>query len=300
MIISILDKAAGFYSVLFFMLNHFLYCKKKDITFKLDSTYWLYKSVNGWTDYFKDIDFEGTNEEGGIKIIKHNKLLDNFSMHEYKNAVYNDVYVYNEEVKQKVNDKKTELQLVKGEYDAIYIRHGDKLFAETMYIPPHKYLELLIEKNPDCKTVFLQTDDYNCFLDLEEYIKTHNMAITLLTICDPLTKGIVVHSEPIPSELENCIIKGDPEHKEYFNKVLDGLQTATPLEEMTSEQIYDHTTQLLIGVDIVLNSNVCILNKQSNVARFISIAHNDQQKLFDVRYPSENIDMNWTMCPAYW
>lgn len=300
MIISVLDKAAGFYSVLFFAINHYLYCKKNDISFQLDSTYWLYRSVNGWTDYFKNNDLEGTHEQNQIKIIKHNKLLGNYTMHEYKNAIRNEFYLYNERTQQKIDDKKKELQLVDGEYDSIYIRHGDKLFEESKYIPSYKYVELLLEKNPQCKTIFLQTDDYNCFLDIQEYIRTQNLDIQLYTICDPDTKGIVVLSKPISANLDNCVIKSDPLHKEYFNKVLNDLQQTKPLEEMTPEEIYNHTMSLIIGNDIVLNSNYCIMDKQSNVARFISIAHNDQSKVFDVRYPNENINMNWTMCPAYW
>lgn len=300
MIISVLDKAAGFYSVLFFAINHYLYCKKNDISFQLDSTYWLYRSANGWTDYFKSNDLEGTHEQNDIKVIKHNKLMGNYSMHEYKDAIQNEFYLYNERTRQLIENKKTELQLVDGEYDSIYIRHGDKLFSESLFIPSHKYVDLLLEKNPNCTTIFVQTDDYNSFLEIEEYIKTKNLPIRVLTICDQASKGIVVLTKPIVAELDNCVIKGDPTHKEYFNKVLNDLQQTKPLEEMTPDEMYNHTINLITGVDIVIHSNVCILDKQSNVARFMNIAHNDYQKVFDVRYPNENIDMNWTMCPAYW
>ena len=62
MIVSVLDKVAGFYSILFFTINHYMACKKNNTSFKIDSSEWLFKSVNGWTDYFRSIDFTGDPE----------------------------------------------------------------------------------------------------------------------------------------------------------------------------------------------------------------------------------------------
>ena len=300
MIISVLDKAAGFYSILFFTINHFIHCKRNNISFKIDSSDWLFKSVDGWTDYFKCIDFVGENEEDQTRIIKHNELAGNFDMWEYQRTIRNDFYLYNDVVSNKISETKQLLGLIPGEYDAIFIRRGDKLCCESKFFETEKYVELLLQKNPECKTIFLQTDDYNCFIDIENYIKDKCLNIKVITLCHPDIKGMVIFDKLLGVELHNCVIRGNQANSDYFEKISPDLKKTTPVNKMDSNQIYDHTIEMLVGVDIVLHSKFCILDNQSNVARFISIAHNDQMKLFDIRYPTEHIQMYWTMCPAYW
>lgn len=301
MITSVLDKSAGFYSVLFFTINHYIHCKKNNKTFKLDDSNWLFKSVNGWTDYFKTIDFEGGNDtHEEPQVLKHNQLAGNFLMWDYQDIIRNHLYLYNDEVAREIREKKTELGLVHGEYDAIFIRRGDKLCCESKFIDTNQYVELLLRKNPNCCTIFVQTDDYNVFLDVEKYVKTHNLNIRVVTMCDPNTRGMVIFDKVLSVELNNVVIRGNQMNQQYFETIYDDLKKFTPVEKMNSEQIYRHTVDMLIGVDIVLHSKYCILDNQSNVSRFISVAHNDYTKLFDVRYPNENINMGWSMCPAYW
>jgi hypothetical protein len=257
--------------------------------------------VNGWTDYFKSIDFTGVNEEGEpSQVLKHNQLAGNFLMWDYQDIIRNHLYLYNDEVARQVRDKTAELGLVHGEYDAIFIRRGDKLCCESKFIDTNQYVELLLRKNPNCCTIFVQTDDYNVFLDVEKYVKTHDLNIRVVTICDPNTRGMVIFDKVLSVELDNVVIRGNQMNQQYFETIYDDLKKFTPVEKMNSEQIYRHTVDMLIGVDIVLHSKYCTLDNQSNVSRFISIAHNDYTKLFDVRYPNENINMGWSMCPAYW
>jgi hypothetical protein len=111
---------------------------------------------------------------------------------------------------------------------------------------------------------------------------------------------MVVFDKVLSVELDNVVIRGNQMNQQYFETIYDDLKKFTPVEKMNPDQIYQHTVDMLVGVDIVLHSKYCILDNQSNVARFISIAHNDYTKLFDVRYPNENINMGWSMCPAYW
>jgi hypothetical protein len=298
MITSVLDKIAGFYSVLFFTINHYIYCKKNNKTFKLDSSEWLFKSVEGWTDYFKSVDFTGESDES--QCIGHNALLGNYNMHEYKHTIHNEFYLYNDTVKKEIADTKERLGLISGEYDAIFIRRGDKLFCESQFYPTEKYVDLLLQKNPECQTIFLQTDDYNCFLDIQKYIIDKGLSINVITLCDPKNTGVVVFERDFKVDVYNCKIGGNRSNIDYVEKITDNLHQTKPVNKMNSEEIYRHTLDMLVGVDICLYSKYCILDNQSNVARFISVAHNDHTKLFDIRYPNENIVMEWTMCPAYW
>jgi len=299
-VVSVLDKVAGFYSILFFTINHYMACKKKNESFKLDSSEWLFKSVNGWTDYFRTVDFMGDNDTNEPQRTGHNALLDNFNMHEYKRTIHNDFYLYNDAVQKEIDDTKERLGLIHGEYDTIFIRRGDKLFCESQYYPTEKYVALLLQKHPECTTIFLQTDDYNCFLDIEKYIRDHELNIKVITLCDPTSTGVVVFERDFKVDVHNCKIGGNQSNLTYVEKIADNLHRTKPVSKMNSEEIYRHTVDMLVGVDICLYSKYCILDNQSNVARFISIAHNDHTKLFDLRYPNENIVMGWTMCPAYW
>ena len=43
-IVSTMNATSGFYSMLFFNLNHYLYCKRNQINFQLNTSNWLFKS----------------------------------------------------------------------------------------------------------------------------------------------------------------------------------------------------------------------------------------------------------------
>ena len=305
MIISYMDEFAGFYSMLFFTANHYMYCKKNNIYFKLDTDKWLYKSKNGWTDYFKPLsipvtssEFLGEAKSPLIQRYGHSDLLGNFFIHEYRHVLLNNIYLYNDVIKEKIIETKKKLNLEEiGSYDSIFIRRGDKLIYESDYYSTENYVLLLLEKNPNCKTIFLQTDDYNCFLEIEKYIIEKNLDIKVITLCHPYLKGMVIFEKEI-----HCIehaYNSDKPNNEYFKSISEELKKTKPVCNMNSEEKFQHTLELLIGIDIVLHSKYCILDNQSNVSRFISITHDNIKNVFDIRYPNENYDMNRTRSPAY-
>ena len=301
MIISVLDnKKAGFFSSLFFSMNHYIYCKKNNISFFLDSNNWLYKSKLGWTDYFaNDVNYKGGDHVSHI--FHHDDILDNFNMYEYRDAILNDVFILKDEIKEKIEETKKKLNLEKGNYDSIYIRRGDKLCYESKFYSTEKYIDLLLEKNPECRTLFLQTDDYNCFLDIQKYILEKNIDLNLITLCKSNEFGVVNYEIDIENQFSpNCdIIQGDVEHEKYFNSIKEKLKETKPINKMNSEEIYEHTVSMLIGLDIVRQSKYCILDNQSNVSRFINITHDHLENVYDVRFPNERFDMNRTRIPAW-
>ena len=301
MIISIMDKFAGFFSMLFFSVNHYIYCKRNEISFQLNTDEWLFKSKNGWTDYFKNIDFKGNNRENEINKYKHSDLLDNYFIHEYRDVLLNEIYLYNDDTKEKINEAKIKYGLLeKNSYDSIFIRRGDKLCYESEYFSTEKYVDLLLIKNPNCKTIFLQTDDYNCFLDIKKYISEKNLDINVITLCNPDIKGMVILKHVLKNNDKSNYHRIDKdEHNNYYNDVLQGLKEIKPVEDFNSEEIYQHTIDMLVGVDIVLHSNFCILDNQSNVSRFICITHDNIKNVFDIRFPEINYDMNIKKSPAY-
>lgn len=265
-VVSNLTRSAGFFSMLFFMLNHYIYSKYNNVNFKLVSDEWTYKSKNGWTDYFENIDI--THKHANVKKLtiseySHHNVIEEYPIIDYK-TIIPEVYRYNANTKNEINNKKSQLQLHDKQYDAIYIRRGDKS-TETHFHDEKIYIELLLKKNPECKTVFLQTDDYNSYLNLQKYIKKKNLNVNLLTLCDKNDKG--------SSEKE--------------------------IQSMNPNDIYNHTIDLIVNVDILLNSNICVCDYSSNVARFIKLAHNNSNNVYDIINQETDIDYQKKICPSF-
>ena len=198
-LISNWDNSSGFYSVLNFKLNHYLYCKKYNINYKTNSDNWPYKYKNGWTDYFQNIELNLNNDfhNNDTKLIHTENgcctNLEQFKLKDYVNIIH-EYYKYTPEVSKIINNKKQELGLHNGEYGCIYIRRGDKLVNEIEFTHTDKFIDKLLNVYPDCKTIFLQTDDYNCFIDLQNYIKEKNLDIKPITLCPDTYFGAIAHN----------------------------------------------------------------------------------------------------------
>lgn len=297
MIISIMDKSAGFYSCLFFMISHYIHAKHTNQSFRLITTSWLYNYKNGWTDYFEPIDFKLEKDTQVIKQYRHNQIIHNYSMHEYKRAI-GELYKYNSQIIKHIESRKLALNLTDIEYDAIYIRRGDKLCSESKYIPSNKYVELLLEKHPECTTILVQTDDYNSYLDIQQYIKDRQLNIRVITTCNENARGFIVYDK-YREELKHAY-ENNSHNKEYLSSIKPILDTTKTIDAYNKEELREHTSDLIVGVELVLRSKYCILDYQSNVSRFIMIAHNNHMNVFDIRYPNDNMSMNWTTPPPYW
>jgi len=287
-IISKLDNGAGFYSQLFFLINHYMYCKENKQNFKIDSEGWIYKSKDGWTDYFKPIELKyyDSNDE---KVYGHLKTINDYSIESYKHAIP-EIYVYNESVINNITNTKRKLML--DNYDAIYIRRGDKLVSEVKISQEFIYIELLLKKNPNCKTIFLQTDDYTCFTNIQKYITDNKWNIRLVTTCHESSAGAITNKN-YKNDLKNPI----KENAEYISSISDKLQNTKPIEDMNSEEKYEHTLELLTGIDICIHSNICICDYSSNVSRFIKLAHDNTDNVFDIN--NTVVDFTKKTSPAF-
>lgn len=295
MIISKLEKSAGFYSLFFFMVNHYLYAKKYNLQFKINSSNWLFKYDKGWEDYFINIDII----EGNIcedRCFGHHQQIDNFTITEYKNII-KELYIYNENIYNLIQATKEKLSL-KKKYDSIFIRRGDKLFGESNYICTEKYIEVLLNKNPKCHTIFVQTDDYNCYLDVKKYIESKKLNIDVITLCNEQLKGGMIIFNCNKSAIE-WAVNSHEINKNYIYDVIDNLQNTIPIDKLNNDEIFNHTLEMIIGIDIVLNSNISICEYSSNVSRFIKLAHNNSDNVYDVLNSDKDIDWNKTRCPSF-
>jgi hypothetical protein len=288
MIVSILDKSAGFFSMFFFTMNQYIYCKKNKINFKLNSDNWMYKYDKGWTDYFNNIELK-FNDDNNIEYKKHKDIIQHFQLREYKNII-NEIYIYNNNTLLKINEIKNKFNLIENEYSSIFIRRGDKLLYESIFLKSEQYIELLLKKDPNCKNIFIQTDDYNAYLDLKKYCKNNNLNINIYTLCLENMKGIMGCRLNMQTKFSENI--------EYFKSIKEELVKNKYVCEMNKYEILEHTINMIVGIDIVLKSKYCITDYQSNVSRFIKLAHNDYNNVFSVI--DEDFYLNNIVCPAFY
>jgi len=330
MIISCIDtKDAGFFSSFFFMVNHYLYAKINKHSFRLNTENWLFKAENGWTDYFLPIDFDpftpNTNNETQInEIHNHAAILANYPMILYRNIIP-EIYRLNRTVLDALNDARFTFAQFQAEsptrmnqkeliaasaafdYGGLFIRRGDKLIEESVLIPAENYLLYLIELYPNVKTVFVQTDDYNVFLELLAYQeKTPKIQhIRLYTLCKPHLKGGMVitkhyyeycRSPAFETEIQKICI---PQNRDYLQQNQENLKAFVPIEMQTPDEIREHTTDMLIGIDFLLKSKVCVTDYLSNVTRFIKFAHPNIDAVYDIHRRTNKVDLHMIGCPAY-
>lgn len=313
MIVSVLEKKAGFYSEIFCMLNHYIHCKIYKITFVLDTINWLFKYETGWEDYFENINMIFPSEDNNCKIKSsksydamqfffHSQFIEPFSIAKYREAI-REIYRYNNSTEEFINEIKCLWGFDNNTvYDAIFIRRGDKLYDESTFIPTYKYIEMLIQKQPNIQKIVLQTDDYNCVVDADKFLKKYYKHITLYTLCKSSSKGgMIIFSRNLTEKIE------DKNTSDYIQENLKNLLVTRPVSQYSPSEIYEHTIDMICGVDFVLQSRTCVLDLQSNVSRFIRLYRNDNN-VFDVvrlKEDSHNFDgrrdfnSDTTICPAF-
>jgi hypothetical protein len=292
-ITSSLGNSAGFYSMFFFLLNHYIYCKENKKNFVIESDQWIFKSKNGWEDYFEPVKLQ-YNDGTNVAFVGHNDVIKDYPLIEYKNNI-KELYIYNKRTNEQIQKINQTLK-IPNDYDSIFIRRGDKLGQESKFIKEDTYINRLLKRSPNCRYIYLQTDDYNCFIALQKYIEENGLNIEITTLCDPNSFGVVVH------DFQKDILKNASEtnsaNKDYLNKVIDKLNNSKSVENMNSDEKYKHLMDMIVGIDICLKSRHCVTDYQSNVSRFIKLAHNDSNNVYDVS-DTNDIDYNKLICPAY-
>lgn len=288
---------SGFFSMFFFISNHYLFCKKNNVNYELNTDEWLYKKELGWTDYFEEINLKYNDNNKNIKKANHQDILGDFTIREYKNVIP-EIYKYNKNTQYEIEKKIKELNLLDKSYDSIYIRRGDKLESESKFYDTYLYLELLLKKKPNCKTIFLQTDDYNTFIDLQKYKEDNKLQIEIITLCDKNMKGMIVSSEYI-DKLKNAETNNNNlSNRDYLIKNKE-LKKTKPFDQMSPDEKYNSFIELIIGIEILSKSNICICDYQSNVARFVKLFHNNSDNVYNIIEPNKDIDYDKIVCPAF-
>ena len=295
MLVYFLQKNAGFFSEIFFMINYYLIGERYSLPFGINTSNWLFKYNNGWHDYFdslKEID-ENTNiqiapqripEEIDFFQMEFYKNID-FTLQDYRNAVIH-IFKLNNNLHNIYTN--TVLNLKLNDYHSIFIRRGDKMIQESIYIPTYKYIDRLLEKDNTVKTIFIQTDDYNVCLEAFHYINLLKLDIRVVTTCPPSKCGV---------HMFNVNTKGSALSIENDTYIKNQDKNVKPIIEYNNEEIYDHTVEMLVGLEICKKSRFLVLDMQSNVSRYLLLSHDNISSVIDVQ--NTVLDFNKpVLCPT--
>jgi hypothetical protein len=297
MIISIFDNKSGFFSMFFFFVNQYIYAHKNNKNLIVKSENWLFKYKQGWEDYFNDININEYNEDNININCNYKTILGDYKLIDYKN-ILNKIYIYNDTTQNLINKKKEELGLIDNNYCSIFIRRGDKLIRESNYIETKLYLEYLLSVNNNYNILYLQTDDYNCYLELKQYINDNNINIKLITLCNDNNKGGMI----VFDIHKNSINKNEhiiESNRNYISKNIKYINNLKCINEFNNEEIYEHTLNMLIGLELVLNSSLVVTDYSSNGSRFIKLKARDPNMVYDIVSRTNKFNFDKNICPSF-
>jgi len=274
----------GFFCQMWKLLSKYLLAKNLNIPFYIEDSEWMYKHTDGWRDYFTSLTRFDTSIEGPFIFEIEDKYTDQFTLHEYREA-FKDIIQYNDILKERLHNTMNKYNL--NEYDAIMIRRGDKMYGESKYVSTETYVKKLLEKNKIVKKIFVQTDDYNAYKEVCELVKDKN--IEVITTCPEDRLGCFVfnYSPEVGSTVST-------ENNEYLMK-LTVLPKKKTVHEYNAEEIKEHVEELLIGLQICLQSRYLVTDYQSNVTRYLVVNHPSITSIDD-KIISFDVPMR---CPTY-
>lgn len=289
---SRMGKESGFFTMFFFTLNHALYAKSNYLNYRINTERWMFRFKDGWTDYFEP--YEINDKTQIFHITKqYPNILTEYSIADYKNIIPS-IYRYNQKTKDYIKDVKSKLNLIDGSYDSIFIRRGDKIISgESEYNSAEKYIDSLVSNNPAAKVIYVQTDDYGVIEEMRTHVNKKQMTMEIKTLCQEWQRGTVVFSNY--KDIDFYVGKDS----EYVKKNKDALLANKSVEEMSPSEVYDHTIIMLAGIDLVCKSNICILDYESNVGRFIKLFHTNPTNVINILDPVNDIDYKKMVCPAF-
>lgn len=260
----------GFYSDALRMLMSYMVCKKNGTPFYIDSAEWIFTHDKGWHDYFTTLE-ESTNP-GQLPQINWDKSDDRqFTVADYKKAM-REVFVYQPYL-HKIADKVSKELDLGSDYTAIFVRRGDKLLGESVYIPTEAYVKLALDTN--ASTVFVQTDDYRVVEEIRSMIRTHRPNVRVVTTCPPEKHGHFVF--PVETSEVRTMQYRDHSGNTFENKqnldYLNATRRQKPLVEFTKEEIKVHVEEMIVGMILCQRSKNLVIDHTSNVGRYLHFTH---------------------------
>ena len=273
----------GFFCQVWKLVSHYLVSKQYNLEFYIDDTEWMFKNRIGWHDYFKSLIpfYKGGTMDGPVHTIIEERFLDQFTLEEYRNA-FKEIFQFTDVIQEKLQNTMKELSLSNKEYDAIMIRRGDKMYGESDYISTDTYVNKLLEK--DTKLIFVQTDDYGAYEEVCELVKDKNIK--------PFGDTSLLEFNYAP-EVGSTRTE---ENNEYLKKISTKAR-AKSVNQYNAYEMREHVEEMLIGLEICLNSRNLVIDYQSNVTRYLVVNHkNNTINIGNEETVSFDVPMR---CPRY-
>lgn len=270
----------GFFSMTLIMVYNYMVCKRDGLPFYLNSAEWVFAHDKGWNDYFTTF---AEKPEGPVEAFyKHPPGDKEFTVREYKDAM-REVFVFQPHLLEAADQTMKRLGM-DGPFTAIFIRRGDKLLGESVYIPAELYVRRALETNPSA--VFVQTDDYRCVLEVTQMIQAVNPAIRVFSTCPSWKLGHF--AKPV----EECAVVSTshrlPDGRTIVNNLnaqyLQLTPRQKPFAEYTKPEIKEHAEEFLIGMILCQRGEHVVIDNTSNVGRYLGFTHPSVKYVEDLRY----------------
>lgn len=277
------DTDTGFYSFYLYFIKTIIYCYNIKEKLNLYDEKWKFSGGNGLSDYFNLENIEVINKINNIPCSTNNIVYNHmqstpnkyYTLNMYKEFIKK-VYILNNRVLHVLEKYKFSINLPE-KYNSIFIRTGDKLIKESIYYDVSNYINYILSLKSDIKDVFIHSDDHAEVLKCIHFIKDNNIDLNVYYITDETEVGGAVI----------CSV--------YINKMPKNYKRK-PVNHMNKTEIINHTDKMLCAIEIIKNSENCVLDYQSNVSRFIKLY--SEKNVFNILNSEPILDIE-TVCPAH-
>ncbi len=252
------------------MLMGYMICKKEGDPFTIDSHEWTFTIDKGWHDYFTTL--EESTTYGTLPHINCDRPDDRqFTVADYKKAI-REVFVYQPYLHEMADKVSKDLGLG-SDYTAVFVRRGDKMLGESVYIPTESYVELALSTG--ATTLFVQTDDYRVVDEIRSMIHVQNPNIKVVTTCPPEKHGHFAFG------VETSVIRTTQYQDQNGNKFLNNqnvdylnaTRRQKPLMDFTKDEIKANVEEMIVGMIICQRSKKLVIDHTSNVGRYLHFTH---------------------------
>ena len=261
----------GFFSDALRMLETYILCKRDGtLPLYLDSKNWLFAHEKGWHDYFTSMEEilpEGPRYEN-VNYDDCNRR--EFTVRQYKDTIA-ELFQIQPHIHARAETLKERMNLP-DDYIAVFIRRGDKLVGESVFIPIEFYVQRALESKPS--HIFIQTDDFRAVQEFCSVIGRVAPHVKVATTCPQDKFGMFYD----PLDMSKCVMTSYRIGEEVVcnRQGIQYLETNAPQKsilELTKSQMKEHVEEMLTGVILCQKARYVILDHQSNVGRFISFTH---------------------------
>jgi hypothetical protein len=245
----------GFFSNYFYVIFVYAICKEYNIILNIKDDKWRFKYNKGLIDYF---DVKNINKINIINTQTNNKYVYshmnvppiNYPLKVYRECI-KEIYILNEDVIRKYKEYCSLIKLPK-EYNAIFIRCGDKLIEESKYYSVDNYMNFLVKLDVKTKNLFIHSDDHTEVIKCIEYNEKMQLGFNIYNITTEFEKGALVIEHLRQRDIKK-------------------FENIKSVNQMNSFELKDHTEKMLCAIEILKYSQNIVTDYQSNVSRFLKL-----------------------------